>query len=392
MRASVDLKTVALVAACLHGAILLPGLANAADNAFRWETANGADWPPEPTVIAHRGASALRPEHTLAAYLKAIEDGADVIEPDLVITKDGVLVARHENAIAIVNADGSLKEATTNVTELPQFADRKTTKTVDGVEITGWFVEDFTLDELKTLRARERIPAIRPANTQFNDQFEVPTFQEVIDLAKSESQKRGRVVGVAPETKHPTFFKGIGKPLEKPLVDILNKNDLNRKEAPVIVQSFEVGNLKELRPQIAVRLAQLIDSEGRPYDFIAAGDAEKRTYEDLLTDEGLKEIKTYADILAPYKTLIVPVVDGKPGEPTGLADRAHKAGLPVVIWTLRPENNFLPAAFKKDPADDKTARGDSIGEITVYLKAGVNAIFTDDSQVGRAAVDAFAKK
>ncbi|MGV6872832.1 glycerophosphodiester phosphodiesterase [Pseudochelatococcus sp. B33] len=392
MTTSANLKSAAVVAALLYGVFAAPGLAGANEGAYSWQSAGGADWPPEPTVIAHRGASALRPEHTVASYLKAIEDGADVIEPDLVITKDGVLVARHENAIAILDADGSIKEATTNVAELPQFTDRKTTKTIDGVEITGWFVEDFTLDELKTLRARERIPAIRPANTAFNDQFEIPTFQEVIDLARAESEKRGRTIGIAPETKHPTFFKSIGQPLEPALIEILNRNDLNRKEAPVIVQSFEVGNLKELRQQTPVRLAQLIDSEGRPYDFIVQGEAEKRTYDDLITDEGLKEISTYADILAPYKTLIVPVVDGKPGEPTGLAERAHAAGLAVVIWTLRPENSFLPAGFRKDPADDKTARGDSVGEITVYLKAGVNAFFSDDSAVGRAAADAFAKK
>lgn len=390
MKSSAHLTTAALVAALLHGVFVAPGLA--AEGGAKWATGGGADWPPEPTVIAHRGASALRPEHTLAAYLQAIEDGADVIEPDLVITRDGVLVARHENAIAIVNADGSVKEATSNVAELPQFADRKATKTIDGAEITGWFVEDFTLAELKTLKARERIPAIRPANAAFDDRFEIPTFQEVIDLAREESTKRGRVIGVAPETKHPTFFKSIGMPLEPALVEILKKNDLNRKEAPVIVQSFEVGNLKELRQQTPVRLAQLIDDVGRPADFVALGDAEKRTYEDLLTDEGLKEIATYADILAPYKTFIVPVVEGKLGEPTDLVARSHKAGLPVVIWTLRPENNFLPANLRKDPADDKTVRGDSIGEITVYLDAGVNAFFTDDSAVGRAAVDAFKKK
>lgn len=388
MKVSTHLKTAALAAALLNGAFMTA--VAAAEGG--WASAGGANWPPEPTVIAHRGASALRPEHTLAAYLKAIEDGADVIEPDLVITKDGVLVARHENAIAILNADGSLKEATTNVAELPEFADRKTTKTIDGAAITGWFVEDFTLHELKTLRARERIPAIRPANTAYNDQFEIPTFQEVIDLARAESEKRGRTIGVAPETKHPTFFKGIGLPLEPALISILDQNGLNRKEAPVIVQSFEVGNLKELRQKTPVRLAQLIDDAGRPYDFITRGDAEKRTYDDLLTDEGLKEIAAYADILAPYKTLIVPVADGRPGKPTDLAQRAHAAGLSVLIWTLRPENNFLPQSLRKEPIGDKTARGDSVGEITVYLEAGVNAFFSDDPAVGRAAVEAFRKK
>ena len=180
-----------------------------------------AAWPPQPVLIAHRGASALRPEHTLAAYQQAIDDGADIIEPDLVITQDGVLVARHENAIAIVNADGVVQEATTNVAERPEFASRKTTKTIDGKPLTGWFTEDFTLAELKTLRARERIPQLRPANTRYNDQFEVPTLQEVIDLAKAQSAKTGRTIGIYPETKHPSYFQSIGLPLEAPLLEVL---------------------------------------------------------------------------------------------------------------------------------------------------------------------------
>ena len=167
-------------------------------------------WPPTPTVIAHRGASALRPEHTLAAYQQAIDDGADIIEPDLVITRDGVLVARHENAIAILNADGTVKEATTDVADRPEFAGRKTTRTIDGQTITGWFTEDFTLAEIKTLRARERIPAVRPANLAFDGRFAIPTLQEVIDLAKAQSARTGRTIGIYPETKHPTYFRTIG--------------------------------------------------------------------------------------------------------------------------------------------------------------------------------------
>ncbi len=197
----------------------------------------GLDWPPSPAVAGHRGASALRPEHTLAAYQKAIDDGADIVEPDLVITRDGILVARHENEIG----------GTTNVSTATQFADRKTTKMIDGIPVTGWFTEDFTLAELKTLRAKERIPANRPANTSYDGQFEIPTLQEVIDLVKRESQSRNKVIGIYPETKHPTYFKTIGLPLEKRLVDQLVASGYRGKGAAVFLQSFEVANLKELR-------------------------------------------------------------------------------------------------------------------------------------------------
>ena len=346
-------------------------------------------WPPTPTVIAHRGASALRPEHTLAAYQKAIDDGADIIEPDLVITRDGVLVARHENAIAIVGADGAIKEATTDVADRPEFAARKTTKTIDGQAITGWFTEDFTLTELKTLRARERIPAQRPANVAYNGQFEVPTLQEVIDLAKAASAKTGRVIGIYPETKHPTYFQSIGLPLEAPLLSVLEKNGWNHRDAPVFVQSFEVANLQAIRKLSTVRLVQLVAPSGRPYDFVAQGAAEARSYADLITPEGLKQVATYAYAIGPFKTLVVPVKDGAPGEPTGLVQRAHAAGLAVHIWTLRPENAFLPASLKKAPATDATLRGDSVAEIVAYLRAGVDGFFTDDPAVGRAAVGAF---
>ena len=349
-------------------------------------------WPPTPTVIAHRGASALRPEHTLAAYQKAIDDGADIIEPDLVITKDGVLVARHENAIAILNPDGSVKEATTDVVDRPEFAARKATRSIDGQAITGWFTEDFTLAELKTLRARERIPAQRPANVAYNGQFEIPTLQEVIDLAKAQSAKTGRTIGIYPETKHPTYFQSIGQPLEAPLLAVLEKNGWNHKDAPVFVQSFEVANLQALRKLSTVRLVQLVAPSGRPYDFVAQGAANTRSYADLVTAEGLRQVATYANAVGPFKTLVVPVKDGVLGEPTALVANARAAGLAVHIWTLRPENSFLPTSLRKAPASDATARGDSIAEITAYLRAGVDGFFTDDSAVGRAAVQAFGKK
>lgn len=351
-----------------------------------------ANWPPVPTLIAHRGASALRPEHTLAAYTQAIEDGANIIEPDLVSTKDGVLVARHENAIAILNADGTVREATTDIMDKPEFASRKATKMIDGNAITGWFTEDLTLAELKTLRARECTPAIRPANVAFNGQFQVPTLQEVIDLAKSKSIEKGRTIGIYPETKHPTYFKSIGLPLEKRLVDVLAVNGWNNKNAPVFIQSFEVFNLREICALTPVRIVQLLSSAGRPYDFVAAGTAETRAYADLITPAGLKEVATYANGIGPSKDLVVPVVNGALGTPTALVANAKAAGLSVHIYTLRPENAFLPATLKKPPATDSTVRGDSITEIQTFLQAGIDGFFSDDSAVGREAIRTFVKK
>ncbi|MDT8998195.1 glycerophosphodiester phosphodiesterase [Paucibacter sp. APW11] len=351
-----------------------------------------APWPPQSAVIAHRGASALRPEHTLAAYQKAIDDGADIIEPDLVSTKDGVLVARHENAIAILNADGSIKEATTNVADKPEFKDRLKTKSIDGVSIRGWFTEDFTLAELKTLRARERIPAVRTANVAYNDQFEIPTLQEVIDLAKAQTAAKGRTIGIIPETKHPSYFQGLGLALEPALLAVLEKNGWNNKEAPVIVQSFEVANLKAIAQKSSVRLVQLINSGGRPWDFVQEGAANTRGYADMVSADGLKEIARYAYAVGPYKEWVIPHTrdaNGSTlalGQPTSFVKDAHAAGLKITIWTLRPENTFLPVSLKGSPAADPNTRGNSIAEIRAYLDAGIDGFFTDDSSVGRQAV------
>ena len=351
-----------------------------------------AIWPPVPTLIAHRGASALRPEHTLAAYSQAIDDGADIIEPDLVITKDGVLVARHENAIAILNADGTVREATTDIATRAEFASLLTTKTIDGITVRGWFTEDLTLAQLKTLRAVERIPAIRPANAAFNGQFPVPTLEEVIDLAKSKSIEKGRTIGVYPETKHPTYFKSIGLPLELRLIDALAANGWNSKDAPVFIQSFEVGNLKEMRTLTTARITQLLSSQGRPFDFVAAGPGEARSYADLITPAGLREVATYANGIGPSKDMVIPVVSGALGTPTALVANAKAANLLIHIYTLRPENNFLPATLKKAPATDNTLRGDSVTEIQTFLQAGIDGFFTDDSAVGRTAIGTFVKK
>ncbi|KVA19367.1 glycerophosphodiester phosphodiesterase [Burkholderia ubonensis] len=335
-------------------------------------------------VVGHRGASALRPEHTLASYRKAIEDGADVIEPDLVSTRDGVLVARHENEIS----------GTTNVSTLPQFASRKATKTIDGVQLTGWFTEDFTLAELKTLRARERIPQFRPANTAYNDQYEIPTFDEIVALAKLMSAQVGRTIHLYPETKHPTYFQSIGLPLEDRLVDALQKDPYTARTATIYIQSFEVANLKAIRNRIGSsqpnwKLVQLMDDAAqRPYDFVKAND--KRTYGDLSTRDGMREIATYANGVGPYKASIIAVgADGTLQQPTPYVRYAHEAGLVVHPYTFRPENNFLPASLKDGGAASVRNTAGSVREIQAYLRAGIDGFFTDDPAVGRTAVDTF---
>jgi glycerophosphoryl diester phosphodiesterase len=317
-----------------------------------------------PIVIAHRGASAYRPEHTLSAYRLAIGMGADYIEPDLASTKDGVLVARHENEIS----------GTTDVASHPEFSPRRTTKQIDGRAVTGWFTEDFTLAELRTLRARERLPELRPANTAFDGQFTIPTLQEVIDLAKAER------VGIYPETKHPTYFDSIGLSLEEPLVRTLRENGLDKPRSPVFIQSFEVSNLQQLHGMIRVPLVQLTSASGRPYDFTAKGDP--RTYADITSAAGLREVARYADGLGPDKGQIVPR-DGQNRltTPTPLVRDSHRAGLVVHPYTFRPENEFLPEDFREgDPSDPeyRRARGDQPAELALFYAQGVDGVFADN--------------
>jgi glycerophosphoryl diester phosphodiesterase len=323
-----------------------------------------------PIIIAHRGASGHRPEHTLAAYELAIAMGADYIEPDLVSTSDGVLVARHENEIS----------STTDVADRPEFADRQTTKVIDGNEVTGWFTEDFTLAELKTLRARERLPDLRVDNTAFDGLFEIPTLQEVIDLARQAE------VGIYPETKHPTYFDSIGLSLEEPLVETLHRNRYRGRRAPVFIQSFETANLRELNEMTKLPLVQLLSSSGQPYDLTVAGD--DRTYADLATPEGLREIATYADGIGPSKDMIIPVGDdGSLLEPTSLVDDAHAEDLLVHPYTFRNENEFLPTDFQAgDPTSAifPAATGDAPAEYRRYFDLGVDGLFSDypDTAVG----------
>ena len=334
---------------------------------------------PRAIVIGHRGASGYRPEHTLSAYALAIEQGADYVEPDVVVTADGALVARHENAIG----------TTTDVARHAEFANRKTTKTVDGQEITDWFTEDFTLAELKTLRAVERLPRLRAGNTAFDGQFAVPTLTEIIALVRSTNEKRlaatvargaaaPRPIGVYIEIKHSSYFRGIGKPIEETLVAVLRREGLDSAEAPVYVQSFETANLRMLRQMTRVRLSQLIDDTGAPFDFVAAGDP--RTYADMITERGLRDIATYARGIGAAKELIIPLTEeGRLGAPASLVEDAHHAGLEIHAWTFRRENDFLPRDLRS--SEVRSASGALEQEIAAFLRAGVDGVFSDNPDI-----------
>jgi glycerophosphoryl diester phosphodiesterase len=306
-------------------------------------------------VIAHRGASGSRPEHTLAAYRLAIEQCADYIEPDVVSTRDHVLVARHENDIT----------ATTDVADHPEFADRRTTKVIDGASITGWFTEDFTWDELKTLRAKERTPDVRPDNAAYDGRYEVPTLQEVLDLARRSRTCNGKRVGVYPETKHPSYFDSVGLSLEEPLVKRLHASGYRGRRAPAYIQSFESANLQELRGMTRIRLMQLVN----------CGAA------DRVTPAGLDFVRTYASGVAACKDLVIPQDGaGNLGAPTAVVQDAHDRRLVVHAWTFRAENQFLPANLRNGA--DPNARGDLAAEISAFLDTGIDGFFTDNPELG----------
>jgi glycerophosphoryl diester phosphodiesterase len=366
--------------------ILTTALITAGASAVSAQPAKTLDGKP-PLVIGHRGASGYLPEHTLEAYRLAIAQGADAIEPDLVMTRDGYLIARHEPMLS----------GTTDVADRPEFASRKRKMLVDGQETDDWFAGDFTITEIRTLRARQ---AMADRDQSHNGKYLIPTFQEVIDLAKSESARLGRTIAVYPETKHPTFHAAIGLPLEPSLVGVLNAAGWTTKEAPVFVQSFETANLKFLRRLTNVRLVQLVDADDvaadgrivlkapydRPYDFVVTGD--KRTFADLLTKEGLKEIRSYADGVGPWKPYLIPArqtlgADGKPTDlngdgkideqdrtllpPTSVVADAHAAGLFVHTWTFRSEPRRLASDFNGDP----------VNEYKAFFAIGVDGLFSD---------------
>lgn len=306
-----------------------------------------------PLVLGHRGASGYMPEHSRGAYETAINMGADFIEPDLVPTKDGHLVARHENEIG----------RTTNVSE--KFPDRKTKKSIDGAEIEGWFTEDFTLAELKTLRVKAS--ADFPFRSQaWNGVFEILTLQEVIDIAKTKGAEVGRTIGVYPETKHPTYFRSIGLPLEDRLIEILAKNGLEKADSPVFIQSFELSSLATMRPHTKARMVYLMtEGKRRPFDHVVKQDP--RTYGDMMKPAALAEIAKIAQAIGPWKRSILVETNGQLSAPTSLVKDAHAAGMLVHIYTLRDEPRYLNAAYEMDP----------INEYLAFFKLGVDGVFTD---------------
>lgn len=307
---------------------------------------------PWPLVIAHRGASGVLPEHTLEAYMLAIEQGAHFIEPDLVSTRDGVLVARHENELS----------DTTDVAD--RFPERKTTRTIDGRDVTGWFVEDFTIDEIQTLKAKERLAFRDQSN---NGKFGIPTFDDVLALVVRESAARNRPIGIYPETKHPTYFRGIGLPLEGQLVSALRAVGMDSEQDWVFIQSFEVSNLKQLNEITDVRLVQLLGAgAAAPYDQTAQGSG--LTYEQMITDSGLRSIARYADGIGPWKVLIAPQDrEGNPMPASDLIVRAHSAGLLVHAYTFRNEARYLLKSYNGDP----------LAEYRRFYALGLDGLFSD---------------
>ena len=356
-----------------------------------------------PLIIAHRGASGYRPEHTLAAYALGIDQGADFIEPDLVLSKDGVLHARHEPMLARVqleadgltikrSADGKpalhRSDTSTNVWQLDKYADRLVIKQLDGKPTAGWFAEDFTAAELRAdVRAQERLRDFRLANNSFNDQYPIPTLAEVIELAQRRSHELNRTIGIYPETKHPSYFKSFtdakGLPrMEDVLLTQLHAAYGNKRDAPVFIQSFEVSNLQYLRSRTSMRLVQLLSANGKPYDFQLSGDS--RGYQDLARSAGLDFIKGYADGIGAHTQLIVPS-DGRRLLPsTELMKEAHARGLLVHGWTFRAENQFLPSELAR--GSGPSAKGDMTAQLRAFIEAGMDGFFTDHPDLGREAL------
>ncbi|MES4890565.1 glycerophosphodiester phosphodiesterase [Streptomyces sp. NPDC096012] len=354
------------------GAVLgLPGAAGAAEARGAGRGGRGLKGLPVPAIIGHRGASGYRPEHTFGSYDLALDLGADVVEAgDLVPTRDGHLVCRHEPEIG----------GTTDVADRPEFAGRRTTKVLDGVPTTGWFTEDFTLAELKTLRAVERIPANRPHNTLYDGRWEIPTFEEVLKWQDEQTRRRGRQVWIYPETKHPTYFRRLGLAVEERVAKLLRKYGKDGRNSPVILQSFEPTSIQRLNQLVDNPLVVLLSSaDSRPYDFVAAGDP--RTVADLITPKGLREIAGYAQGIGPTLDLVIPKkADGTLGQPTTLVADAHRVGLVLHPYTMRNENPFLPAEYRKGSAAD--AYGDAFGAFKAYFATGIDGVFTDNADTG----------
>jgi glycerophosphoryl diester phosphodiesterase len=349
----------------LAGTAAVGSVAGSAANAGAAPRAKEAKPVAGPLVMGHRGASGYRPEHTLASYELAARMGADFIEPDVVATKDGVLVVRHENDIS----------GTTDVADHPEFAARRSTKTVDGVGATGWFTEDFTLAELRTLRAKERLPAVRQENTLYDGRWTVPTLQEVFELRERLSKELGRTVGIIPETKHPTYFTSIGLPLEAKLVKMVRAFKLDKAKAPIVIQSFELNNLVELREHYALKapLVFLTSTSGK-------GFGDTQTYAELLTPAGLTTISAWVNSIGPDKNQVIPrTADGSLGAPSSLVADAHAAGLTVIPYTFRAENTFLPTNLRVGTNPNDFGR--AITEDVTFMRTGIDGLFCDQPDI-----------
>ncbi|MFG2478236.1 glycerophosphodiester phosphodiesterase [Streptomyces fagopyri] len=361
------------------GAVLgLSGVARADERHGGGGHGGGYRSLPKPTVIGHRGASGYRPEHTFGSYQLALDMSADVVEAgDLVPTKDGHLVCRHEPEIG----------GTTDVSAHPEFAGRKTTKTLDGVPTTGWFTEDFTLAELKTLRAVERIPANRPNNTLYNGRWEIPTFEEVLHWQDEQTRKRGKQVWIYPETKHPTYFRALGLGLEERLATVLRKHGKDGRNSPVIIQSFEPTSIQRLDKLVDNPLVVLLSGANtRPWDFVTTGDP--RTVADLVKPAGLKWMASYAQGIGPTLDLVIPKdANGALTTPTTLVADAHRAGLILHPYTMRNENVFLPADFRR--GTDPNAYGDAFGAFRTYFATGIDGVFSDNADTALLAREDF---
>ena len=380
----------------LVAAPTLLGLGSVRGQGLGWKTLDGR----APLVIAHRGASGYRPEHTLEAYALGIEQGADFIEPDLVLSQDGVLHARHEPMLARVqlesdgrtikrSADGRPElhriDTSTNVWQLEKYTDRLRIKQLDGKPVGGWFAEDFTAAELRAdVRAQERLRDFRQSNNVFNNLYAIPTLAEVIELAQRRSKELGRTIGIYPETKHPSYFKSFTdarglQRIEDLLVAQLHAAYGNNRDAPVFIQSFEVNNLQYVRRQTKLRLIQLLSATGQPYDFQVSGDM--RSYQDLARPQGLDFLKGYVDGIGAHTQLIVPSDGRRLQAPTALIQNAHARGLPVHGWTFRVENQFLPSELARGTS--ASAPGDMAAQLRVFIEAGMDGFFTDHPDLGR---------
>lgn len=336
----------------------------------------------KPIVIAHRGASGYIPEHTLAAYAVAIVQGADYIEPDLVMTRDGALVACHDNLLSY----------STDVALRPELARYRTTKAVNEIVFTGWFSEDLTLEEVKRLRVIEPLPDIRPANRRFDRRFEVPTLSEIIELVQGFERLLGRDIGICPEIKHPTHFERLGLAFDAALIETLHASGYQGRESRAFIQSFEPDSLRRLRRITDLPLLQLLRPAGRPYDEQCRGGG--LSFARMATPAGLAEIATYADALGPERRRFVMPIDAEndldPEHRTSLIDDAHAAGLLVYAYTFRAENAFLPRNLRRGA--DVNAYGDVQAEIEAFLRAGIDGLFIDQPDIGVAARDAFLSK